>query len=58
MFYFMRISEGDNPPIYFYSEAMEEPRRFILSHCNFAEFLRNETEKRMKYLATYGRNAL
>ena|SRR6266436_6798109 len=56
-FYFMRVSEGDNPRIYHYSEV-DKPRRFILSHRNFAEFLRNEMEKRMKYLATYGRNAL
>ncbi len=57
VFYFMRVSEGDDPPIYFYSEAMK-PRRFILSHRNFAEFLRNEMEERMKYLATYGKDAL
>lgn len=57
LFYFMRVSEGDDPPIYFYSEAMK-PRQFILSHRNFAEFLRNEMEKRLKYLATYGKDAL
>ena len=56
-FYFMHVSEGDNPRIYHYSEV-DEPPRFTVSYHNLAEFLRSGIEKRLKYLATYGKNAL
>lgn len=56
-FYFMHVSEGDNPRIYHYSEV-EDPPRFTVSYHNLDEFLRSSIEKHLKYLATYGRNAL
>ncbi len=55
-FYFMCVSEGDNPRIYHYSEV-DKPRRFTVSYHNLAEFLRSSIEERLKYLATYGKNA-
>ncbi len=56
-FYFMRVSEGENPPIYFYTEVMDHPR-FTLAHQNLAEFLLSRLDQSLQYFARYGKNAL
>jgi hypothetical protein len=51
-FYFVRVGEGDDPPVYFYSEAMETPA-FIIKHPNLAEFLNYRIEVYIRYRAEY-----
>jgi len=51
-FYFIRVGEGDDPPVYFYSEAMETPA-FIIKHPNLADFLNYRIEVYVHYRADY-----
>jgi hypothetical protein len=52
LFYFVRAGEGDDPPVYFYSEAME-PLAFIKAHPNLADFLNYHIEVYIHYRADY-----
>ncbi len=52
LFYFVRVSEGDDPPVYFYSEAMDPPA-FIIEHPNLADFLNYHIELKVHYRADY-----
>lgn len=47
-FSFFRLSEGDNPPIYSYSEAQKEPS-FITTQAHLTDFLATEIELYEKY---------
>jgi hypothetical protein len=42
-FAFFRVSESDDPPIYYYHEAMEQ-KTFTMTHNCFSEFLAEEIE--------------
>jgi hypothetical protein len=50
-FSFFRLSEGDNPPTYFYCEG-EQHQSFIKTHERYSEFLATEVELHQKYLIT------
>ncbi len=52
LFYFVRVGEGDDPPVYFYSEAMD-PRAFIKAHPNLADFLNYQIEVEVHYRADH-----
>jgi len=52
VFYFVRVGEGDDPPVYFYSEAMETPA-FIIKHPNLADFLNYQIEVEVHYRADH-----
>jgi|SRR4028118_467072 hypothetical protein len=44
-FMFFRIKEGEDPPIYFYKESLQNPlNSFIKLHCSFSECLIKEVE--------------
>jgi hypothetical protein len=52
LFYFVRAGEGNDPPVYFYSEAMETPA-FIIKHPNLADFLNYRIEVYVHYRADH-----
>ncbi len=52
LFYFVRVGEGDDPPVYFYSEAMETPA-FIIEHPNLADFLNDQIDVYIRYRADH-----
>jgi SMI1 / KNR4 family (SUKH-1) len=52
LFYFVRVGEGDDPPVYFYSEAMETPA-FIIEHPHLADFLNYQIEVKVRYRADH-----
>ena len=52
LFYFVRVGEGDDPQVYFYSEAMETPA-FIIAHPNLADFLNYQIEIKVQYRADH-----
>lgn len=53
-FSFFRLSEGDDPPTYFYAEGTNQTS-FIKSHERFSDFLATEVELHAKYLKAFAR---
>ena len=43
-FAFMCISEGDNPPVYYYNESYKPPT-FVLAYNSFDQFLATEVNR-------------
>lgn len=52
-FSFLRTTEGDDPPIYYFLED-EEQTSFIKIHEHYHEFLATEIEMYAKFVAQYG----
>jgi len=50
-FSFFRLSEGENPPIYFYCEG-ETKESFVKTHRQFTDFLATELDLHHQYLMT------
>ncbi len=48
----INTSHPDDPPVYFYSEAMD-PRAFIKAHPNLADFLNYQIEVEVHYRADH-----
>lgn len=48
-FSFFRVSQGDNPPTYYYCEGTDETA-FIKSHDKYSDFLMTEVEIHANYL--------
>lgn len=50
-FGFFKLTEGDDPPIYYYNEV-DHKKTFELSYINFSEFLSTEIEARINFCQT------
>lgn len=51
-FSFFRLSEGDDPPTYFYCEGTNQTS-FTRTHNRFSEFMATEIELQAKYLTAF-----
>lgn len=52
-FAFLRTCEGDDPPVYYYHEGMDQTS-FIRAYRSFSEFLSNEIDAHAEYAARLG----
>jgi hypothetical protein len=52
-FTFLRLSEGDDPPVYYYIESMDQIS-FTISHRSFSEFLMSGIEDQTILEAEFG----
>jgi SMI1/KNR4 family protein SUKH-1 len=52
-FAFLRASEGDDPPVYYYGEELEG-NAIIKSHPSYSEFLLSTIEKQLALIAELG----
>jgi len=52
-FAFFQVSEGNDPPVYYYNEGADE-KTFVISHRRFSEFLENQIEEQARLLEMFG----